>query len=175
MPQRSAISQLPEEIRQEFEKCLIQKNFADYQGFEDWFAERGFEISKSSAHRYGQGFQQRLSAIKIATEQAKAIASAVGDEEGAMNDALIRLVQERAFDVLVNLQDDDTGSFEKIFPKIGLMVARLGRASVQQKKWQAEARGKVQEAAKDVNKIVKQAGLSTEKAEEIKKRILGIV
>ena len=170
MPRRSAILQLPEDVRREFEKRLIQKSFSGYQEFADWFAKLGYEISKSSAHRYGQEFQERLSAIKIATEQAKAIADAAGDEEGAMNDALIRLIQQKAFDALVNLQKND----DEIIPKMGVMVARLSRASVVQKKWQAEVRKKAQEAARKVSKELKKRGLSQEAAEAIKKDILGI-
>ena len=174
MPQRSAVTQLPDEVREDLDRRLIKSGFANYQGLADWLTEQGYEISKSSIHRYGKQFEERLSAIKIATEQAKAIASVAGDEEGAMNDALIRLVQERAFDVLVNLQNDNPDDFAKIFPKLGLMVARLGRASVQQKKWQTEVRGKAEKAADEITDIVKSGGLSDEKAKEIRKKILGV-
>jgi hypothetical protein len=82
MPQRSSILQLPEDIQAELNKRLVKNGFADYQGLADWLAEKGFQISKSSIHRHGQQFEERLSAIKIATEQARAITEAVGDEEG---------------------------------------------------------------------------------------------
>ena len=87
-----------------------------------------------------------------------------------MNDALIRLIQQKAFDALVNLQKND----DEIIPKMGVMVARLSRASVVQKKWQAEVRKKAQEAARKVSKELKKRGLSQEAAEAIKKDILGI-
>lgn len=175
MPQRPAVTQLPEDIQAELNRRLVANGFSDYRGLSDWLAEQGFEISRSAVHRYGRQYEERLAAIKVATAQAKAISAAAGDEEGAMNDALIRLVQERAFDVLINLQSDDTAEFAKVFPKMGTMVARLSRASVAQKKWQAEAREKAKSAAKAVDKIVKQSGLSTEKADEIRRKILGIV
>lgn len=174
MPQRSSILQLPEDIQAELNKRLVKNGFADYQGLADWLAEKGFQISKSSIHRHGQQFEERLAAIKTATEQAKAITAAVGDEEGAMNEALIRLVQERAFEVLVNLQTDDPEKFAKVFPKMGMMVARLGRASVQQKKWRGEVKEKAKSAASEVGKIVKSSGLSTDKAKEIREKILGV-
>jgi hypothetical protein len=174
MPKRSSILQLPEDTQAELNKRLVKNGFADYQGLADWLAEKGFQISKSSIHRHGQQFEERLAAIKVATEQAKAITAAVGDEEGAMNEALIRLVQERAFEVLVNLQTDDPKQFAKVFPKMGMMVARLGRASVQQKKWRAEVKGKAKVAANEVGKIVKSSGLSTDKAREIREKILGV-
>jgi phosphohistidine phosphatase SixA len=174
MPKRSAVTQLPDDVKEDLNRKLIKNGFADYQGLADWLTEQGFGISKSSIHRYGQEFESRLSAIQVATEQAKAIASAAGDEEGAMNDALIRLVQERAFDVLINLQSDNPDEFAKIFPKMGVMVARLSRASVAQKKWQAEARKKAREAARKVSKVLKNRGLSEDAADAIRKDILGI-
>lgn len=174
MPQRSSIMQLPEDIQAELNKRLVKNGFAGYQGLADWLAEKGFQISKSSIHRHGQQFEERLAAIKVATAQAKAITAAVGDEEGAMNEALIRLVQEKAFDVLVNLQTDDPDKFAKVFPKMGIMVARLSRASVTQKKWMAEVKGKAKAAASEVGKIVKSSGLSNEKAKEIREKILGV-
>lgn len=153
MPQRSAISQLPEEIRQEFEKCLIQRNFAGYQGFEDWFAEKGYEISKSSAHRYGQQLERRLQSIKISTESAKAIANASPDDEGVMGDALTRLMQDKVFNLLVELEDIDPDRVD--VPKLGRMIADLNRSSVIQKKWQAEARGKAARAVENIEEKTK--------------------
>ena len=160
MPKRSSILQLPEEVQAELNKRLVKNGFADYQGLADWLDEKGFQISKSSIHRHGQQFEERLAAIKVATEQAKAITAAVGDEEGAMNEALIRLVQERAFEVLVNLQTDDPEKFAKVFPKMGMMVARLGRAAVTQKKWMAEVKAKTKKAADEVGKAVKSSGMA---------------
>ena len=170
MPQRSSISQLPEEIRREFEKLLIQKSFSDYKGFEEFFAKRGYVISKSSAHRYGKQFEERLSAIKIATEQARAITEAVGDEEGVMGDALTRLAQEKAFQVLIEMQGVEDISFSKLTRAI----ADLNRAAVTQKKWMAEVKGKAKAAANEVGKIVKSSGLSADKAKEIREKILGV-
>ncbi|MBN1830280.1 MAG: DUF3486 family protein [Deltaproteobacteria bacterium] len=175
MPQRSAVTRLPDDIRAELNRRLVQNGFADYQGLADWLADLGYEISKSSIHRYGQNFDNRLAALTTATAQAKAVTEVVGDEEGAMNEALIRLVQEKLFDVLVNLQIDDPDSFAKVFPKLGLMVARLGNASVKQKQWQAEARKKAKSAARAVDRIVRQTDLPPEKVDEIQKKILGIV
>ncbi len=174
MPQRSAVTQLPEEIREELNQRLVTSCFSDYQGLAEWLAEQGYEISRSAVHRYGQQFEERLAQIKVATEQAKAIASVVGDEEGAMNDALIRLVQERAFDVLIRLQDEDPEEFSKIFPKMGVMVARLSRASVQQKKWQAEARKKAEKALATIEKKTAKNSLDPETMRIIKEEIYGI-
>ena len=170
MPKRSSILQLPKDIQAELNKRLVKNGFADYQGLADWLAENGFQISKSSIHRHGQQFEERLSAIKIATEQARAITEAVGDEEGVMGDALTRLAQEKAFQVLIKMQGVEDISFSKLTRAI----ADLNRAAVTQKKWMAEVKKKTQEAARKISKELKKRGLSEDAAEAIKKDILGI-
>lgn len=175
MPARSKITKLPDDIKRELDKRLITGSFSGYRDLSAWLQEQGYDISRSAINRYGQGFEGRLAAIKIASEQARAVSEAVGDNEGAMNDALISLVQEKAFDVLVNLQTEDPEAFAKIFPKMGIMVARLSKASVDQKKWMSEAKGKAKDAAEEVVKAVKKSGMSEKTAEEIRKKILGIV
>jgi len=175
MPSRSKITKLPDVIKRELDKRLITGSFSDYRKLSDWLQEQGFEISRSAINRYGQAFEDRLAAIKVASEQARAVSEAVGDNEGVMNDALISLVQEKAFDVLVNLQTADPVAFAKIFPKMGIMVAKLSKASVDQKKWMSEAKGKAKDAAEEVVKAVKKSGMSEKTAEEIRKKILGIV
>lgn len=175
MPSRSKITKLPDVIKRELDKRLITGSFSDYRKLSDWLQEQGFEISRSAINRYGQAFEDRLAAIKVASEQARAVSEAVGDNEGVMNDALISLVQEKAFDVLVNLQTSDPVAFAKIFPRMGIMVAKLSKASVDQKKWMSEAKGKAKDAAEEVVKAVKKSGMSEKTAEEIRKKILGIV
>jgi hypothetical protein len=132
--QRSKVELLPEEIRQELEQRLIKGGFSGYVGLAEWLNSLGYEITKSSVHRYSKNkFEDRLWAMKIATDQAKAIAEASADDAGELNDAIIRLVQTKMFELLVDLEVDD-----KSLPRIGQAVAKLGQASVRQKQWQAE-------------------------------------
>lgn len=175
MPSRSKITKLPNTVKLELDRRLISGSFSDYRKLSAWLQEQGYEISRSAINRYGQAFEDRLAAIKIASEQARAVSEAVGDNEGVMSDALISLVQEKAFDVLVNLQTEDPVAFAKIFPKMGIMVAKLSKASVDQKKWMSQARSKAKDAAEEVVRAVKKNGISEKTAEEIRKKILGIV
>ncbi len=141
MAQRSKVLSLPDEVKAELDKRLVRGGFCDYVALSEWLCEQGYEISKSAIHRYGQAFDERLSAIRIATEQARAVTEAARDEEGAMNEALIRLVQQEAFKVLVNLNDEDKNA---MLPKVGLMVAKLSKAAVGQKKWASEVKTKAE-------------------------------
>lgn len=173
MPARSKIATLPEEIKAALDKELISRGFADYGELADWLAGQGFEISRSSLHRYGQEFEQKCEAIKIATEQAKAIVSVVGDDEGNMNEALIRLIQQQSFDILIKNSQEEGGDLTKVLPKMGIMVARLSRASVDQKKWAAETRKKtLSEAADAVENTARQEGVSPETIIKIRRDVL---
>lgn len=170
MPARSKITLLPDGIRNDLERKLISGGFADYAALEAWLREQGFEISRSAIHRFGQDFQAKCEAIKVATEQAKAIVATVGDDEGNMNEALIRLIQQLSFDVLIKNQDADVAS---LLPKMGVMVAKLSKASVDQKKWAAEARRKALEDAADVvDDMAKQLGQNEEQARFWREKVL---
>jgi hypothetical protein len=86
----------------------------------------------------------------MASEQARSV---VPDEEGAVNEALMRLVQEHLFKLLMSEGDQID------LPKVARAVTELGRASVVQKKWQAEVRGKAEAAANWVEKLLRKVAL----------------
>ncbi|MBF0340226.1 MAG: DUF3486 family protein [Magnetococcales bacterium] len=170
MPQRSRVLELPKEVKAWLDDALIDGNFSGYQSLEEVLREKGFAISRSALHRYGQEFERRLSALKIASEQARAIADAVPDDEGAMSDALIRLFQEKAFQVLLNMETDPKISFSGL----GQAIAQVSGTSTTLKRWQAEVRVRAQAAVSNVEAIARQGGLSAEAAASIRQTILGI-
>ena len=104
----------------------------------------------------------------MASEQARAVVEAAPDEEGSVNEALMRFVQEHLFKML--LAGDD-----KFDPyKMAKAVAELGKVSVVQKKWNAEWKEKVETAAARVDKIAQKGGLTQATADEIRREILGM-
>ena len=129
MPPRSKVAGMPAEIKEWLDRALAENNFSDYELLAEELKARGYAISKSALHRYGQAFETRLSALKMASEQARAVVAAAPDEEGAVNEALMRLVQEHLFKLLMA----EEGEFD--LPKVARAVAELGRATVTQKKW----------------------------------------
>jgi hypothetical protein len=172
MPQRSAVSQLPDAIRAELEQRLIAGGFADYDGLAAWLEKQGYEISRSSVHRYGQTFERRLASLKTATDQAKAISQASEDDEGAMNEALIRLVQTKTFEILVELENAEAGAD---LAKIGRMVAELARASISQKKWAEQARARMAAKFAELEADSGKVGLDAATLAHVKEAIYGIV
>ena len=51
MPARSAVGQLPEEIRDEINRRLVENSFSGYAQLAGWLRELGYQISKSALHR----------------------------------------------------------------------------------------------------------------------------
>ncbi len=172
MPPRSKIKQLPAEVKLWLDKALVDGNFSGYELLEKELAERGCTIGKSSLHRYGQQFEQRLQALKMASEQAKAIVQSSPDDEGAVSEALMRLVQEKLFQTLVECAPGPDKNID--LAKVAKAVADLTRATVSQKKWQSEVRAKAAVAADAVEAIAKRGGLSAESLDMIRRDILGI-
>lgn len=175
MPRRSAVNQLPTEVKAWLDRALAESGFADYQLLADELKSRGFDISKSAVHRYGQQFEERLASLRLVTEQSRAIVEANPDDDNAINDALMRLTQEKLFAILMEMQVDPT--------KVNLVgvtrsIAELGRASVMQKKWMAEAREQARKEAEEqlvqaVEDVAKQDG-GKASAEEVLKRVKAI-
>jgi len=158
-------------VKEELNRRLIAGGFSGYQELTDWLDEQGFSISRSSLHRYGQKFEDQLHELKLATEQARAIAENAGDDENALGDALTRLAQQKAFKVLLELQDPG----EISLPSLGRMIADLNRSSVTVKRYMAEVKDKVKQAAEVVKKQAIRGGLSEDVIREIEEQILGIV
>lgn len=171
MPPRSKVAQLPPEVKAWLDQALAENNFSDYEALSEEMAARGFEISRSALQRYGQTFEERLAALKMASEQAKAVVAAAPDDDGTVNEALVRLTQERLLTLLVS----PDGKFD--LSKVGKTVAELVKASVTQKKFAAEAaarRAALQEAANVAEGAMTSQGMSKEAIDAIKRDILGI-
>jgi hypothetical protein len=168
MPPRSKVHQLPAAVKEWLDQALADNNFSEYESLSAELAERGFAISKSALNRYGQEFEQRLASLKMASEQARAVVQAAPDEEGAVNEALMRLVQEHLFNLLMA----EDGKID--LPKVAKAVAELGRASIAQKKWSAEHRkATLAEAADAAADSAKKQGLSNNGVEALRAAIMG--
>lgn len=147
MPKRSKVEALPQELKDWLDAELVKRGFADYVQLAADLRARGAEVSKSGLHRYGSKFEERLAQLKASTDQARAVVAASPDDEGAMNEALIRLTQDKLFNVLVELEvDPDSVNLSKLTRSI----ADLARSSVTQKRWQLDVRAKAAERLKEV-------------------------
>lgn len=171
MPPRSKVAALPTEVKAWLDQALAESNFSDYEALASELEERGFSISKSALHRYGQGFEERLASLRMASEQARAVVAAAPDDEGAVNEALVRLVQDKLFTVLMAAD----GKLD--ISKVGKAVAELVKASVVQKKWSAEHRKTIREefAAEAAEAVSEELRGEDGMSEQLEERIRGIL
>ena len=106
---------------------------------------RGESVSKSALHRYGSQFEKRMAQLKMSNEQARALVDASPDDEDKLGAAVIRLTQDRIFQLLVDLEiDPESVDVNKLFKN----AAEIGKASVTQKKFTMEARAAIEDAAR---------------------------
>jgi hypothetical protein len=187
MPARRKLDTLPKDLLAQLDAKLLTNGFADSRGLSQWLKEQGYSIGKDPILRRGQELERNLEAIRRSTEQARAIVAASPDDEGAMNDALIRLVQEINFKILIKLQDagldaanDEEGQCvdPKALGGISRSVALLVRASVRQKEWMTEVRSrlKAQVAAAEsrIAEVASSNGVSHETAQAMRNALLDI-
>lgn len=178
MPPPRKVDLLPNEDRAWLDGEIVRRGFADYEGLATLLAERGYEISRAVLGQHGLALKRKLAAIRTSTEAAQLIASAAPDSADHRSEAVMSLVQNDLFEVLVNLQeaDEETDAFERLgmLSKAAKAIAELSRASVNQKKWAEEVKTKAESAAQAVEKIAHKSGLSADAANEIRREILGI-
>ena len=151
---------------------LIKGSFSNYRGLAEWLQKKGYEIYKDSINRYGQKLEEKIESVKEATDMARALTDEVGDDAGKMNDAVQRMYQEKLFTALLEMKKIDADEMD--FVKLGRAIADLTRSSLSQKKWMLTVRNKAKTTADEIVRVAKKGGLSAQKAEDIRKQILGI-
>lgn len=156
------------EDRATFERELIRRNFADYDGLVVWLTENGFELSRSAAYRHASKLKRRIQAVRNSTEAARMIAEAAPDDSDLRSAAVISLVQSELFDVMVSLQDlDEAAPAERValLKEAAKSVLDMTRASTLQKEWQLKHTARIRlealaEAAALVSGAAKAEGVS---------------
>lgn len=171
MAPRSKVSQLPDAVRETLEQKLLTSGFSNYESLSTWLNEQGFEISKSSLHRWGSSFEERVEALRLATQQARAIVQASPDDAGDMTEALMRLMQERLFSALVEMNVDPA---KLNLGAVAKALAPIARASIAQKEYASKVRERAAAAADAVEKLARSNGLSADTADQFRRQILGI-
>ena len=145
MAPRSKVHTLPPQLKEWLDAELIARGFGDYVQLAADLKARGALVSKSALQRYGSPFEKRMAQLKMSNEQARALVDAAPDDEDKLGAAVIRLTQDRIFQLLVDLEiDPESVDVNKLFKN----AAEIGKASVSQKKFTMEARAAIEEAAR---------------------------
>ncbi|QBP09841.1 DUF3486 family protein [Cupriavidus metallidurans] len=171
MPPRSKVARLPPAVKEWLESALLENNFSSYELLAAELRARGYEISKSGLQRFGADFEERIRALKVATEQAKVVVREMPDDEGATNEALLMLTRSKLFEVMLEMEVDP----QKVdLAKVTRSIADLAKASIAQKQHALQVRAKAEAAADAVEKVARQGGLSAKTVDDIRRHILGI-
>jgi hypothetical protein len=76
MPARSKVYELTSELRAELDRRLIVSGFGGYDGLADWLAEQGYQIGRSSLHRYGHDLQADFERTMADVQRTQQLAQA---------------------------------------------------------------------------------------------------
>jgi hypothetical protein len=174
MPPKNKVYTLPEPVRSWLDETLAANGGQQFAALEAQLAAKGFKISDSALQRYhSTDLEPRLKALKLATESARTVAAAMGENDGTMLEALTGLCQERLFNLLLEVDTENIDG--TILSKLARAISNLATASINVKKHVADARSKaLQDAAETVKKTAAKAGLSPDTVEDIRRQILGI-
>ncbi|TBW58545.1 DUF3486 family protein [Marinobacter halodurans] len=181
MPPRSKVYDLPQDLREELNERLVSTGFQGYDGLTQWLEERGYKLSRSAVHRYGQDlqeeFEEAMGDVRKTTELARAMASNQDDESGHLIDATARIVQDQLLRISIAMRkaEDDPAKAAKQLGSVTRALAEIGRVSLGQKKWARELRLEVaREAAEAAEGAMASQGMTRESIDAIKRDILGI-
>lgn len=175
MPPKNKVYTLPEPIRAWLDETLAANGGQQFAALEAQLSAKGYKISDSALQRYHAGdLQPRLQALKLATESARTVAAAMGENDGTMLEALTGLCQERLFNMLMAI-GPESDIDETVMAKLTRAISNLATASINVKKHVADARAKaLQDAADTVKKAAARAGVSEETIQVIRRDILGM-
>jgi hypothetical protein len=193
MPVRRKIDRLPAGIRAWLHDELAARGFADHAALADELNRRLAEqaeaigaepetVSPVTVWRESDRVRRRVERIQAATQAAELIQRAHPDEADAMSGAVIAMVQNDTFDVLLQLQeaDEDTEPGERLalLSKAARAIAELSHASIRHKQHAARVRAALESAkaaaAAGAEQVARRAGLSDSDWGLIRAQILGI-
>lgn len=179
MPPRNKVFDLPQEIREELNEKLVSTGFQGYSALAEWLVERGYNVSRSSVHRYGQDlqeeFEEAMGDVRKTTELAKAMATDQEDESGHLIDATARMVQDQLLRITIAMRkaEEDPAKAAKQLGSVTKALADIGRVSLSQKKWAKELREEVaREAADKAESAGRAHGLSKDGVAALRAAIL---
>jgi hypothetical protein len=158
MGQRSKVDFLPPDVRAELDAKLFDSSFSGYEHLERWLESKGYSIGKSSLHRYGSKLEERMAQLKASTQQARALVAASPDDAGDMAEATMRLMTEKLFTLLMEV-DLDPESAD--LGKLAKAMAPLARAQIALRRYKAEVQAKLEEAAKRVQEAASAGGMGS--------------
>ena len=179
------IKRLPDDLKDKLDRLLSDGTLHSCRQLAKWLGENGFAISHAAIHKYGQKFERRLEAVRIATEQARVVCESFKDDDQQMQSALLRLVQTRVFEVLSAANERPKTTRAKAatpapppltpvnISGLARSVSGLVRAEVEHLKWRERTRAALAAAGSKLEEA-RREGLSETMADSIRSVLLDI-
>ncbi len=174
MPVRNKVTTLPKSVRDWLDAKLADGSFSNYSLLTDELKARGFDLSRSSVHRYGSELEKTMALAKATVDQAKAVVRASPDEDDAMTAAIMRLTQQHTLQLLMSMKFDPTAAQDVDMNKLTLQVSRLVRSSLPLKNYQREQRERAALVAQEIGKEAKKLGASEATIKIWREKVLGV-
>ncbi|MBJ6973220.1 DUF3486 family protein [Vibrio cholerae] len=185
---KSKVELLPEEIRNTLNVFIRSGNMtqkdileAVNQMIDDAGLGDDAKLSRTGFNRYAKRMEEMGQRLRQSREVAEVWVSKLGEAPTSdVGKLLQEFVRTMAFDTSMKMMEQSDGEDgEVISPKalgqLALVVQRIETAAMTSMKREKEIRAAfAAEAAEAVERIIKQAGISLETAEEITDKILGI-
>lgn len=133
-------------------------------------------LSSAGINRYSTQMHTAGQRIKEARAVSEQWVAQLGDKPtGDVSKILIEMVRTIAFDSVLKASESEEPMQPKMIKDLSLGIANLEKAANEGMKREKEIKKAfAEEAAKEVDNVVSQAGLTKEFAEDIKSKILGL-
>ncbi|HUA32109.1 MAG TPA: phage protein Gp27 family protein [Candidatus Binataceae bacterium] len=180
------VPHIPKELKAELDRRIRDSDFHSYKDLANWLRRNGYQMREESIRRYKHRFDRKLEAVRLATEQAKAICEQFDGDDVSMQEALMRLVQTEMFNLLTSLNEkklrpsSPDNHARKSAPDsmaLARTVATIAKASIAHQDWAQRMKKRVAErveAATEKVDAAKQDGLSEAAAEKIRNALMDI-
>lgn len=172
----STIELLPKDIKAALDAQLAARHFSGLSEIVDCInaliEQKGLEIriSRSALGRYSHDkLKPMLDRIELSTKMAEAIANSCPDEQGNVNEAILRMAQDRIFQKLCDLEEELSA---KDLASISQSIAQIVRASMGVKKYKNELKDKLDAKFAEISP---RTGIDMETLRVIREEIYGIV
>lgn len=142
MARRSSVSKLPQDVRRWLERALEENGFGGYDELTALLREKGFEISRSALHRWGQDIERQRAAIREETQIAQALSDGGGaDARDTRSEGVLALIQTGLLKGLRELMDtqseEDPAARVALLAKVGKDASTMVRGSMELKRFQS--------------------------------------
>ncbi|HDZ3731978.1 TPA: DUF3486 family protein [Vibrio harveyi] len=181
--QRSKIDLLPSDIREQLNLWIRSGSMTQQDALaalRELIDEAGLpedaKPSYTALNRYTRRMDEMGARVREAREVAEVWAHKLGDAPvSEVGKLLQEFVRTMAFETSAHMMESDDPIPPKALGQLALVVQRVEQAAMTSHKVEKEIRKAfAEEAADKAEKIVKQAGITAQTAQDIKKQILGI-